>query len=71
MVDFEKLISVAEAARRLKMSESNVRYLLRAKPPKLRAFKLGPRMWRVDADSLEEYAERGANVKVQPELPGQ
>ena len=68
MVEFDKLITTQEAAKRLHMSESHLRLLCRQ--AKITAFKLSPRNWRVDADSLVAFAESRANLPNQPELLG-
>ena len=69
MIDFDKLLTVQEVAKRLKMSGSNVRYLLRCR--KLKGYKLSKNAWRVLEDDLEAFMQGAVNIPDQPELLGE
>ena len=53
----QQLLTVEEAAERLRFSSATVRRMLRDK--ELPGIKLGKREWRVPTKALEEYIERG------------
>lgn len=57
--------TTAEAAERARLTQTHIALLLRKK--ELRGFKVGPRFWLVEKDSLAEYLEiehkRGAKPK--------
>ena len=52
----DELLTVEEAAKRLKMHVGTVRRLLRDK--RLPGVKVGPRQWRVPDAALQEYANK-------------
>lgn len=64
----DELLTVEEAASRLKMHIGTVRRLLREKT--LPGVKMGPRQWRVPAAALREYVNEqlsaGASAKASP-----
>ena len=52
----DELLTIAEAAKRLKISRLDLRYLLQGK--KLPAIKTEGGEWRISATALKEFMER-------------